>query len=102
MYVCAQCRDEFATLNQAKVHMRIHISLVGVQRHHRQRELDAPILVGVTHGKRGTYVRGCRCDDCRDAEALYSRKYKRRKARAEDGPLARGHQGAIESPTPDK
>ncbi len=28
---------------------------------------------GVVHGRRGSYVQGCRCDPCRDAEAAYSR-----------------------------
>ena len=32
-----------------------------------------------THGIRATYVAGCRCDDCRDAEAVYSRTRKRRR-----------------------
>lgn len=34
------------------------------------------------HGTRAMYVRGCKCDDCTDAEALYSREYKRRRREA--------------------
>lgn len=40
------------------------------------------VLPGVPHGRRGSYVRGCRCDECRDAEALYSRTRPRRNRRA--------------------
>ena len=29
-----------------------------------------------THGLRSTYVDGCCCDQCRDAEAEYSRRYR--------------------------
>lgn len=31
------------------------------------------------HGTRSKYVAGCRCDPCRDAEALYSRNRQRRR-----------------------
>jgi hypothetical protein len=33
------------------------------------------------HGSRSKYVAGCRCDPCRDAEALYSRNRKRPRCR---------------------
>lgn len=39
-----------------------------------------PYLHGWQHGKRGTYVKGCRCDECTDAEALYTRQRARRGA----------------------
>lgn len=42
---------------------------------------------GPTHGKNSTYVRGCRCDECRAAANEYQREYYRRKkgsAKGED------------------
>jgi hypothetical protein len=30
------------------------------------------------HGKRGTYVRGCRCDACLEAARLYQRELRKR------------------------
>lgn len=32
-----------------------------------------------THGTRSTYVEGCRCDPCTDADSAYSARYKRRR-----------------------
>lgn len=32
----------------------------------------------IVHGTRTAYVYGCRCDPCRDAEAIYSAEYKRK------------------------
>lgn len=46
-----------------------------------------------THGKRSTYVRGCRCDDCRAAHAAYERARKAVTAPGEAkvrGPSQRG------------
>jgi predicted DNA-binding transcriptional regulator AlpA len=34
-----------------------------------------------THGTRGGYVEGCRCEPCCDANSAYLRKYRQRKAR---------------------
>ena len=34
---------------------------------------------GSTHGTNSTYVRGCRCDECREASNAYQRDYQRRK-----------------------
>ena len=38
--------------------------------------------VGRTHGRRSTYVHGCRCDACREAERVYRRDYRARQAAA--------------------
>ncbi len=35
-------------------------------------------LPGVKHGTRTGYVRGCKCDECTDADARYQREYRRR------------------------
>lgn len=35
----------------------------------------------IPHGSRGRYRRGCRCDECRGANALYRRELKRRRVR---------------------
>ena len=35
---------------------------------------------GAQHGTRSMYVKGCRCDDCRDAEALYNRTRQARRS----------------------
>lgn len=35
---------------------------------------------GRTHGIRSTYTKGCRCDECRRAEADYRRDYRKRSA----------------------
>ncbi len=34
---------------------------------------------GRTHGARATYLKGCRCEPCRDAACLYMRKLRRQK-----------------------
>ena len=39
---------------------------------------------GPTHGKNSTYVRGCRCDDCRVAANEYQREYYHRKKELTD------------------
>lgn len=50
------------------------VVLAPVHRYEQMRSVNGySILAGVPHGRRGSYVRGCRCDDCRDAEALYNR-----------------------------
>ena len=33
----------------------------------------------VTHGRRSTYVRGCRCAECRRSETLYKREWRERR-----------------------
>ena len=35
---------------------------------------------GRTHGLRSTYVHGCRCDACREAERVYKAHYRSRVA----------------------
>ena len=35
---------------------------------------------GRTHGIRSTYVHGCRCDACREAEREYRRTYRARRS----------------------
>lgn len=31
-----------------------------------------------THGTRSTYVHGCRCDQCKDAQRLYQRRHRQK------------------------
>jgi hypothetical protein len=38
------------------------------------------------HGTRRGYGEGCRCDDCKDAQRLYQRRYRERKANGETRP----------------
>ena len=38
------------------------------------------VLEGVQHGTHWAYMRGCRCDDCRDAAAAYRRQYRARES----------------------
>jgi hypothetical protein len=79
LYVCAWCAEEFTVYRKARNHEQRHRSPVGVFRHHRQREANMRMLMGVEHGKRSSYVKGCRCHECRDAEAVYSYAYKHRR-----------------------
>ena len=37
-------------------------------------------MVGVRHGTRHNYDRGCRCEECHDAKLRYSREYNRRRS----------------------
>lgn len=51
-----------------------------VHRQEGQRRLrDRTPRPGLTHGIRSSYVEGCRCDPCTDAEARYSFGYKHRR-----------------------
>jgi hypothetical protein len=42
--------------------------------------------MAASHGTRSGYLRGCRCDRCRHAQALYQRRYRERKANGETRP----------------
>lgn len=46
------------------------------------------------HGKRSTYVQGCRCDACTAAHAEYHREYKHRQLAGETGSAAKGSRKA--------
>jgi hypothetical protein len=39
------------------------------------------------HGTRQRYGAGCRCGNCKDAQAIYQRKYRERKANGETRPV---------------
>lgn len=44
-------------------------------------------LAPEAHGRRSSYVMGCRCDPCRDAEATYSRERYRTRRRVNNTPI---------------
>jgi hypothetical protein len=42
--------------------------------------------MAASHGTRSGYLRGCRCDRCRHAQALYQQRYRERRANGETRP----------------
>jgi hypothetical protein len=51
------------------------------------------------HGTRRGYGEGCRCDDCKDAQRLYQRRYRERQALRNVTPVSRD-EVATEFPCP--
>lgn len=48
-------------------------------------------IMSKAHGKRTTYIKGCRCDECRGANNVYMAQYQRKRAKNITHPVWRNY-----------
>lgn len=77
---CDECRHAWRDYERTPQAMRRK------ERYRRVTLGQRPARHGRTHGLRSTYVWGCRCDWCREAERTYRRQYRTNLRGSASGP----------------
>jgi WhiB family redox-sensing transcriptional regulator len=73
--VRSDCLDH-ALRNPERYGMRAGMGVKALHKERQRRGITYRTRQEVTHGTRSSYIKGCRCDDCRTAQQTYQRKWR--------------------------
>jgi hypothetical protein len=63
---------------QTRLRLRQFLAHDNRPSHVNRRQLRGPVSLLVKRVPRQRYTDGCRCDDCKDAQRIYQRRYRER------------------------